>query len=84
MAGPSTTTRFSSPEKMELAATSSFSPTTSGVRAPAAGRYGTSTAADSATRTRTMPTGARTATTTAKALMMAALASDETMRTVTR
>ena len=40
MPGPRTTTRFSSAEKIEFAATRSSSPTVSGVRAPAAGRYG--------------------------------------------
>ena len=38
MPGPTTTTRLSSAEKMEFAAARSFSPTISGVSAPAAGR----------------------------------------------
>ena len=37
MPGPTTTTRFSRAEKMEFAAARSFSPTISGVSAPAAG-----------------------------------------------
>ena len=35
--GPTTTTRLPSAEKMEFAAARSFSPTTSGISAPAAG-----------------------------------------------
>ena len=38
MPGPTTTTRFSRPAKIELAAVRSRSPTISGVSAPAAGR----------------------------------------------
>ena len=48
MAGPTTITRFSSVAKIEFAAARSFSPTTSGVSAPAAGRYGTIATADRA------------------------------------
>ena len=84
MPGPRTTTRFSSAENREFAAARSFSPTTSGVSAPAAGCQGASATADAAARTRIRPGAALVATTTAIAAMTAALASAETIRMVTR
>ena len=84
IAGPSTTTRFSSAEKMELAAARSFSPTMSGVSAPAAGRYGVSTAAATAMSARMIQSGASAATAIAIPAMTTALASAETIMTVVR
>jgi len=82
--GPTTTIRFSTVAKIEFAAARSFSPATSGVSAPAAGRYGMVATLDRAVSASTGPMEAPTPTTTAMPVMITALARAETMSTVTR
>ena len=64
-AGPTTTVTLSSSAKRLFAATMSFSDTTSGVRAPAAGRYGANVAAVRTCVTSRIQIGPSAPTTTA-------------------